>query len=114
MSGEEIIYKFQHGFGSSILEEPKDPVVLHFQRQGNQGMINSLVNGFGKNIQAQPDSTWINLFVIFIGIGGLAGIGYYLVQRKKAKEDKSDNSPQENQENAEQLKSLEKKYLEEM
>lgn len=81
LSADEIVFKFENGFGDTIL---KDAVIQQFREQGNERMIQNLVQGFGPNIQAKPDSTWINLSLAFIGILGLIGIGSYLVQRKKA------------------------------
>jgi len=80
MNSDEIVYKMEHGFGDSIL---KDSVVLHFQETGNQGMIDSLVYGFGDKILAKPDSTWINLTLIFLGVLGLTGITLYFKIFKK-------------------------------
>jgi cytochrome c-type biogenesis protein CcmH len=81
LSADEIVFKFENGFGDTILN---DAVIQQFRDQGNERMIQNLVQGFGPNIQAKPDSTWINLSLAFIGILGLIGIGSYLVQRKKA------------------------------
>jgi cytochrome c-type biogenesis protein CcmH len=74
-SADTIVRKFENGFGDEILD---DPVVLHFQKEGNQRMLDGLVNGFGPKIQAKPDSTWINLSLLAIGILGAIGIGIYL------------------------------------
>ncbi|MCC5816103.1 MAG: cytochrome C biogenesis protein [Leptospira sp.] len=109
MTADEIVLKFETGFGDAILQDPKDPVILHFEKEGNRGMINSLVNGFGKNIQAKPDSTWINLSLGLIGIFSLIGIGYYLKQRKKKIESKT-----EGKDSKDDMDNLEKKYLSEI
>jgi cytochrome c-type biogenesis protein CcmH/NrfF len=74
MKSDEIVSKFEHGFGESILQ---DPVVQHFAQEGNERMIQSLIQGFGSNIQAKPDSTWINLSLALIGGLGLLGILFY-------------------------------------
>lgn len=109
MTAEEIVSKFENGFGESLLEDPKDPVILHFEKEGNRAMINSLVGGFGKNIQAKPDSTWINISLGLIGLGALMGIAYYLNQRKKKSVGESmDDSKKD------EMDSLEKKYLSEL
>lgn len=87
MTSDEIVYKFENGFGDTIQD---DSVVKHFKEEGNDRMIQSLMQGFGPNIQAKPDSTWINLSLAFIGLIGLIGIGYYLIQRKKASPSKDE------------------------
>lgn len=108
MSGDEIVQRFETGFGSAILS---DPVVVHFQNEGNQGMIRSLRDGFGPNIHAKPDSTWINLSLVLIGMGALVGIGYYVAQRKKTR---STAATLPTAKDNEELNELEKKYLSEL
>jgi cytochrome c-type biogenesis protein CcmH len=82
MSESEILQKMQFGFGDSILE---DSVVKHFQEQGNSGMVDSLVFGFGEKILARPDGTWINLTLFILGFGGLALIYIYGKGKLKSK-----------------------------
>ncbi|EOQ89629.1 cytochrome C biogenesis protein [Leptospira yanagawae serovar Saopaulo str. Sao Paulo = ATCC 700523] len=74
MGEEEIISKMENGFGNSILQ---DPIVLMFQENGNQGMVDSLVYGFGPKILAKPDDTWINATLLGLGVLGLYGIYRY-------------------------------------
>ncbi len=83
MTADEIVEKFEKGFGDSIFHEPVDSVILHFQKEGNQKILAGLRDGFGKSIYAKPDSTWINLSLGGIGIASLIGIGYYLMLSKK-------------------------------
>ncbi|TGM64869.1 cytochrome C biogenesis protein [Leptospira meyeri] len=80
MKEEEIISKMENGFGNSVL---KDPIVVMFQENGNQGMVDSIVYGFGPKILAQPDGTWINFTLFAIGILGLFGIYQYGTRKKK-------------------------------
>jgi cytochrome c-type biogenesis protein CcmH len=80
MSGDEIIYKMEHGFGEEILN---DSVVLHFKQDGNQGMVDSIVYGFGEKILAKPDSTWINGTLFLFGLAGLGGIFLYFKKNRK-------------------------------
>lgn len=82
MSESEILQKMQIGFGDAILE---DSVVKHFQEQGNSGMVDSLVFGFGEKILARPDGTWINLTLFILGFGGLALIYVYGKGKLKSK-----------------------------
>lgn len=67
-----------HGFGEEALN---DPVIQKFVESGNTGMANSVVFGFGKNILADPDSTWINLSLALAGLLGILFI-YLYVKRK--------------------------------
>ncbi|TGL59343.1 cytochrome C biogenesis protein [Leptospira ognonensis] len=80
MPGDEIIFKMEHGFGEAILN---DSIVLHFQKEGNQGMVDSLVYGFGDKILAKPDSTWINGTLFLFGLLGLTGIFLYFRKNRK-------------------------------
>ncbi len=90
MSGGDIIYKMEHGFGEDILN---DSVVLHFKEDGNQGMVDSIVYGFGEKILAKPDSTWINGTLFLFGILGLAGIFLYF--KRNGKEIKEISAPKD-------------------
>ncbi|TGL87617.1 cytochrome C biogenesis protein [Leptospira congkakensis] len=80
MKEEEIISKMENGFGNSVLQ---DPIVVMFQENGNQGMVDSIVYGFGPKILAQPDGTWINFTLFAIGVLGLFGIYKYGTQKKR-------------------------------
>lgn len=111
MTAEEILYKFEKGFGESIFKEPVDEVILYFQKEGNQRMLSALQYGFGTSIYAKPDSTWINLSLSLIGIIGFLGIGYYLYSLLK-----KPNIPttEANLINEKKWDDLESKYLKEM
>ncbi|WP_425460643.1 cytochrome c-type biogenesis protein CcmH [Leptospira idonii] len=85
MSADDIVSKMEHGFGEEILN---DSVVKHFTEEGNQGMVNSIVYGFGPKILATPDSTWINVTLLGIGVLGLILI-YFYFQRWKPKTESS-------------------------
>ncbi|TGK85567.1 cytochrome C biogenesis protein [Leptospira bourretii] len=80
MKEEEIVSKMENGFGTSVLQ---DPIVVMFQESGNQGMVDSIVYGFGPKILAQPDGTWINFTLFAIGVLGLFGIYKYGTKKKK-------------------------------
>ncbi|TGK82520.1 cytochrome C biogenesis protein [Leptospira noumeaensis] len=93
MKEEEIISKMENGFGDSVLQ---DPIVVMFQENGNQGMVDSIVYGFGPKILAQPDGTWINFTLFAIGVLGLFGIYKYGTKKKRhtfvtEKETKTEN-----------------------
>ncbi len=79
MSSDEIVNKMQVGFGEGILT---DSVVKHFVESGNQGMVDSLVYGFGPKILATPDSTWINFTLFGLGVLGLGLIYFYFTKFK--------------------------------
>ena len=79
MSSDEIVNKMQNGFGEGILT---DSVVKHFVESGNQGMVDSLVYGFGPKILATPDSTWINFTLFGLGVLGLGLIYLYFTKFK--------------------------------
>lgn len=80
MKEEEIISKMENGFGDSVLQ---DPIVVMFQENGNQGMVDSIVYGFGPKILAQPDGTWINFTLLALGVLGLYGIYKFGTRKKK-------------------------------
>ncbi|TGL56009.1 cytochrome C biogenesis protein [Leptospira kemamanensis] len=82
MGEEEIISKMENGFGTSVLQ---DPIILMFQENGNQGMIDSIVYGFGPKILAKPDDTWINATLLGLGVLGLFGIYRYGTKRSREK-----------------------------
>ncbi|RHX83749.1 cytochrome C biogenesis protein [Leptospira stimsonii] len=76
-SADVIVNKMVHGFGEEALQ---DPVIQKFVEAGNTGMANSVVFGFGENILATPDSTWINLS---LGIAGALGILFIFLYMKR-------------------------------
>ncbi|TGL45257.1 cytochrome c-type biogenesis protein [Leptospira perdikensis] len=80
MKEEEIISKMENGFGDSVL---LDPIVVMFKENGNQGMVDSIVYGFGPKILAQPDGTWINFTLFALGVLGLFGIYKFGTRKKK-------------------------------
>ncbi|TGM55135.1 cytochrome C biogenesis protein [Leptospira biflexa] len=80
MGEEEIISKMENGFGDTVLQ---DPIILMFQENGNQGMVDSIVYGFGPKILAKPDDTWINATLLGLGILGLFGIYRYGTKKSK-------------------------------
>lgn len=92
MGEEEIISKMENGFGTSVLQ---DPIVLMFQENGNQGMVDSIVYGFGPKILAKPDDTWINATLLGIGVLGLYGIYRYGTKKSKETSSNFDNSSKE-------------------
>nr|WP_232380763.1 cytochrome c-type biogenesis protein CcmH [Leptospira ainlahdjerensis] len=95
-SADVIVNKMVHGFGEEALQ---DPVIQKFVEAGNTGMANSVVFGFGENILATPDSTWINLS---LGIAGVLGILFifFFIKRKNPNSSKKvsvDSSKQESE-----------------
>ncbi|WCL48794.1 cytochrome C biogenesis protein [Leptospira sp. GIMC2001] len=106
-TSNEIVAKFENGFGDDIRS---DSVFIHFEKEGNERMLNGLLYGFGAKIQAKPDSTWINLSLAGLGLLALIGIGFYVVQRKKSKSNISSSTAKTDQ----QMLDLEKKYLSEL
>ncbi|EQA52752.1 cytochrome c-type biogenesis protein [Leptospira kmetyi] len=77
-SADVIVNKMVNGFGEEALT---DPVIQKFVEAGNTGMANSVVFGFGENILATPDSTWINLSLALAGLLGILFI-YLYIKRK--------------------------------
>lgn len=111
MKEEEIISKMENGFGTSVLQ---DPIVVMFQENGNQGMVDSIVYGFGPKILAKPDDTWINFTLLALGILGLFGI--YKFGTRKKKESISTNTKQsldDLKSTTEQIKNKIRKFEEE-
>ncbi|MBM9499094.1 cytochrome c-type biogenesis protein CcmH [Leptospira sp. 201903071] len=88
-SADVIVNKMVHGFGEEALQ---DPVVQRFVEAGNTGMANSVVFGFGENILATPDSTWINLSLGLAGVLGILFI-FFFMKRKNPNFSKK-NSPE--------------------
>ncbi|WP_407658755.1 cytochrome c-type biogenesis protein CcmH [Leptospira paudalimensis] len=82
MGEGEIISKMENGFGTSVLQ---DPIVIMFQENGNQGMVDSIVYGFGPKILAKPDDTWINATLLGLGVLGLFGIYRYGTKKSREK-----------------------------
>ncbi|MDF3819984.1 cytochrome c-type biogenesis protein CcmH [Leptospira sp. 96542] len=97
MGEKEILEKMENGFGDSVRT---DPIVLHFLENGNEGMVNSILFGFGPNILAKPDGTWINTTLLFIGI-----LGLFFIYRYANKKSKTFN-PKENLANKESVDSI--------
>ncbi|TGM29466.1 cytochrome c-type biogenesis protein CcmH [Leptospira levettii] len=86
MAEGEIISKMKNGFGTSVLN---DPIVIMFQENGNQGMVDSIVYGFGPKILAKPDDTWINATLLGLGVLGLFGIYRYGTKKSREKTNSS-------------------------
>lgn len=86
MAEGEIISKMENGFGTSVLN---DPIVIMFQENGNQGMVDSIVYGFGPKILAKPDDTWINATLLGLGVLGLFGIYRYGTKKSREKTNSS-------------------------
>ncbi|TGK47657.1 cytochrome c-type biogenesis protein CcmH [Leptospira kanakyensis] len=111
MKEEEIISKMENGFGNSVLQ---DPIVVMFQENGNQGMVDSIVYGFGPKILAQPDGTWINFTLFAIGVLGLFGIYKYGTKKKRESSVTKDTNKLENQKSTtEEIKNKIRKFEEE-
>jgi cytochrome c-type biogenesis protein CcmH len=92
MGEEEIISKMENGFGDTVLQ---DPIILMFQENGNQGMVDSIVYGFGPKILAKPDDTWINATLLGLGILGLFGIYRYGTKKSKDRPKLDSPNPKE-------------------
>ncbi|UOG49388.1 cytochrome c-type biogenesis protein [Leptospira noguchii] len=106
-TADVIVNKMVHGFGEEALS---DPVVQKFVEAGNTGMANSVVFGFGENILATPDSTWINLSLALAGFLGIILIYLYIKQ-------KNPGSLKQTQESGNPVKQVEdsfQKYLSEI
>ncbi|TGL92959.1 cytochrome C biogenesis protein [Leptospira barantonii] len=86
-SADVIVNKMVNGFGEEALT---DPVIQKFVEAGNTGMANSVVFGFGENILATPDSTWINLSLVLAGLLGILFI-YLFIKRKNPNAAKSES-----------------------
>jgi len=85
MLADEIVQKMERGFGDSILQ---DSVVLYFQQNGNQGMIDSLRYGFGEKILAKPGSWAINATLGLLAVLGLGTIFYYAKEKNRTRLEK--------------------------
>lgn len=96
-----------HGFGEEALS---DPVIQKFVEAGNTGMANSVVFGFGENILATPDSTWINLSLVLAGFLGIILIYLYM----KRKNPGSLKRTQESGNSVKQVEDSFQKYISEI
>lgn len=70
-SANEIVSKLIYGYGDSA---SGDEVLAKFREAGNEYLVESIQNGFGEKLIAEPDSTWINITIgagIFFGLGGI-------------------------------------------
>ncbi|PJZ69631.1 cytochrome C biogenesis protein [Leptospira perolatii] len=81
-SADTIVNKMINGFGEEALQ---DPVIAKFAENGNDGIVQGVVYGFGQDILAKPDSTWINLSLALAGGLGLIIIFLYLKRRTSFK-----------------------------
>ncbi|TGK00211.1 cytochrome C biogenesis protein [Leptospira langatensis] len=79
---DTIVNKMVHGFGPEVVT---DPIVAKFIENGNQGMAQSIVVGFGPDILAKPDSTWIDLSIAAAGALGVLLMYLYLKRRTAPK-----------------------------
>ena len=83
---EKIVDNIVNGYGRDIIN---DPFVQNLIQKGNTGIISGLINGFGTNLLAEPDPTWINLTVIFILVLGFGFIVIYLNNTKNKNQKKN-------------------------
>ncbi|EPG74446.1 hypothetical protein LEP1GSC058_2486 [Leptospira fainei serovar Hurstbridge str. BUT 6] len=81
-SADTIVDKMVKGFGP---EAVKDPIIAKFIETGNTGMAQSVVYGFGPDILAKPDSTWIDVSIAMAGALGILLIFLYLKRRMTPK-----------------------------
>ncbi|WP_017850364.1 MULTISPECIES: cytochrome c-type biogenesis protein [Leptospira] len=106
-NADVIVNKMVHGFGEEALS---DPVIQKFVEAGNTGMANSVVFGFGENILATPDSTWINLSLALAGFLGIILIYLYI----KRKNPSSLKRTQASENSVKQVEDSFQKYLSEI
>lgn len=77
---ETIINKMLNGFGEEALS---DPIIQKFQAAGNMGIVKGIIYGFGENILAEPDASWINFTLVGLIILGILGLYFYSKKVKK-------------------------------
>jgi cytochrome c-type biogenesis protein CcmH/NrfF len=81
-SADKIINGIIYGYGESF---SKDPYIQKLISDGNEGIAQRLIYGFGEKMIAKPDPIWINLTLIIAITGGLSAIGIYIKIRNKKK-----------------------------
>lgn len=81
-SADIIVEKMVRGFGPEV---ESDPIIAKFIESGNLGMAQNVVQGFGPDILAKPDSTWIDISIIMAGVLGILLIFFYLKKRTAPK-----------------------------
>ncbi|TGL57570.1 cytochrome c-type biogenesis protein CcmH [Leptospira sarikeiensis] len=77
-SADVIVDKMIHGFGPEV---ESDPVIAKFIETGNQGMAQGVIMGFGPDILAKPDSSWIDFSIAVAAALGILLIYLYLKKR---------------------------------
>ncbi|TGM95613.1 cytochrome c-type biogenesis protein CcmH [Leptospira dzoumogneensis] len=81
-SADVIVDKMIHGFGQDVVS---DPVIAKFIENGNQGMAQGVIMGFGPDILAKPDSFWIDFSIAAAATLGILLIYLYLKRRTAPK-----------------------------
>ncbi|MEI1278814.1 cytochrome c-type biogenesis protein CcmH [Leptospira venezuelensis] len=81
-SADVIVDKMIHGFGQDVVS---DPVIAKFIENGNQGMAQGVIMGFGPDILAKPDSSWIDFSIAAAAAFGILLIYLYLKRRTAPK-----------------------------
>ena len=92
---EQIVKQVIYGYGQNIV---RDDFVQTLIQKGNTGIVAGLIQGFGQNMLAEPDPTWINLTIFFILFLGFVLITIYLKNIKNKNKSKNlSSSPTETQ-----------------
>ncbi|WP_367898552.1 cytochrome c-type biogenesis protein CcmH [Leptospira sp. WS58.C1] len=81
-SADVIVDKMIHGFGQDVIS---DPIIAKFIETGNQGMAQGVIMGFGPDILAKPDSSWIDFSIAAAAAFGILLIYLYLKRRTAPK-----------------------------
>ena len=105
-TAEHIIQGIIKGYGRSILQ---DDYIQRMLKSGKNGVVAGIVNGWGEEMLAEPDPTWINLSLIAFFVFGFTFIVIYLNRMKKKESLKKSNSSEVSKVQTDYLEELEKR-----
>jgi cytochrome c-type biogenesis protein CcmH/NrfF len=79
-----IIRKMQYGYGREVLN---DPILARMLKEGSEGIVGAVVEGFGDKILAEPDSTPVNFTLAVFALGGILLVLWYFKRMRKTSTD---------------------------